>query len=92
MPSLFAISKLIPISDISILVCAVILTVSLGTLVGYSIAKEDTGNKDTGNELAQQGRKDTQTKQMPANMDIPFFFPFRTKIFLNRFFIIFVPP
>ena len=54
-------------NGISILVCAVILTVSLGTLVGYSIAKEDTRNKDTGNELAQQGRKDTQTKQMPAN-------------------------
>lgn len=61
-------------NGISILICAVILTISLGTLVGCSIAKADTGevSGQTGNEEAgevsgQAEDEDIQFEQMSAN-------------------------
>ena len=64
-------------NGISILICAVVLTISLGTLVGCSVTKEDTkkekigyedaANKDTGNVDEQSEKKAVQTEPMSVD-------------------------
>lgn len=64
-------------NGISILICAVILTISLGTMVGCSAAKEDAekgnignedaANEDTGNVPEQSEPEIAQTEPMPVD-------------------------
>lgn len=64
-------------NGIFILICAVVLTISLGTLVGCSVTKEDTkkeniGNEDvanenTGNVSEHSEREAVQTEPMPVD-------------------------
>lgn len=64
-------------NGIFILMCAVVLTISLGMLVGCSVAKEetekenvgneDTANEDMGNAPEQSEREAAQTEQMPVD-------------------------
>lgn len=49
-------------NGIFILMCAVVLTIGLGTLVGCSVAKEDTENVPK-----QSGQEASQTKPMPID-------------------------
>ena len=61
-------------NGISILICAVVLTISLGTLVGCSVTKENTeeenirnedaANEDMGNVSEQSEREAAQTEPM----------------------------
>lgn len=60
-----------------ILLCAVVLTIGFGTLVGCSVTKEDTekenvknedtANEDMGNVSEQSGREVTKTAPMPVD-------------------------
>lgn len=64
-------------NGISILICAVVLSITLGMLVGCSVAKENTGkenieNEDTaiedmGNVYEPSGLEDAQTAPMPVD-------------------------
>lgn len=67
-------------NGIFILMCAVIMTISLGTLVGCSVTKEDTeeenienadaGNGTTGNLSGQSEQDTVQNEPAPADNDI----------------------
>jgi hypothetical protein len=57
-------------SGICILICAVILTISLGTLVGCATTEQPAGKENTGNNRIQNAsgqpeEKTVQTGQMP---------------------------
>lgn len=64
-------------NGIFILICAVVLTIGLGTLVGCSVTKEDTkkenignedvANEDTGNVSEHSEREAVQTESMPVD-------------------------
>lgn len=59
-------------NGISILICAVVLTISLGMLVGCSVTKEnieneDAANKDMGNVSEQSKLETAQTDPMPTS-------------------------
>ncbi len=69
-------------NGISILICAIVLTISLGTLIGCSVTKgdsqkedtkkedirnEDPADGDTGNVPGQSGQEEAQTEPMPAD-------------------------
>lgn len=48
-------------NGIPILICAVVLTISLGTLVGCSVTKEDTANADAENQSTENASVSQQT-------------------------------
>lgn len=64
-------------NGIFILLCAVVLTISLGTLVGCSVTREDTdkenignedtANEDTGNVPEESGQEAAQTEPIPVD-------------------------
>lgn len=54
-------------NGISILICAVVLSITLGMLVGCSVTKEDTANEDMGNVPEPSRLEAAQTALMPAD-------------------------